>query len=427
MGCCANISALPPMLSIPTWLKSAFVDNAGIIAFDDQFDLAFKVETHNHPSALEPFGGANTGTGGVVRDIIGVSARPIATTDVLCFGPQDFPYERLPAGVLHPARIADGVVAGIGDYGNKLGLPTVNGAVIYDEGYLGNPLVFCGCVGLLPVGKHVTESHPGDLVVALGGRTGRDGIHGATFSSAELAHDTVETAGSAVQIGDPITEKGLIEVIEIARDQQLYTAITDCGAGGFSSAVGEMGKELGVEVELTNAPLKYPGLSPWEIWISEAQERIVIAVPPAKLAALQSVCDLWNVELSVLGTFTGDGDLRVRHQGKIVADMPMEFLHNGLPRRTMKAVWRDVVQGSMGAGEKGNSQGRRFAIHNDNYCCRCSRTRRLPAKSQLCAAMITRCAAERWCVLLPAHRWMGRAMPRCSSLWEPGSTARHLH
>lgn len=337
----------------PDWLKSAFVDNAGIIAFDDQFDLAFKVETHNHPSALEPFGGANTGTGGVVRDIIGVSARPIATTDVLCFGPQDFPHDQLPEGVLHPARIADGVVAGIGDYGNKLGLPTVNGAVIYDVGYLGNPLVFCGCVGLLPIGKHVTQSSPGDLVVALGGRTGRDGIHGATFSSAELAHDTLETAGSAVQIGDPITEKGLIEVIEIARDQQLYSAITDCGAGGFSSAVGEMGKELGVDIELTRAPLKYPGLSPWEIWISEAQERIVIAVPPSKLAALQSVCDLWDVELSVLGTFTGDGDLRVRHNGRIVAEMPMEFLHDGLPRRQMKGVWQDKETGGQGDKESG--------------------------------------------------------------------------
>ena len=249
----------------PPWLKSAFVDNAGIIAFDDKFDLAFKVETHNHPSALEPFGGANTGVGGVVRDIIGVSARPIANTNVLCFGPQDFPYEQLPEGVLHPQRIAGGVVAGIGDYGNKLGIPTVNGAVLYDEGYLGNPLVFCGCAGLLPIGKHPREAQVGDLVVALGGRTGRDGIHGATFSSAELTHETAETTGSAVQIGDPITEKGLIEVIELARDQGLYTAITDCGAGGFSSAVGEMGEKLGVDVDLANVPLKYPGLAPWEI------------------------------------------------------------------------------------------------------------------------------------------------------------------
>ena len=325
----------------PDWLHSAFVDDAGIIAFDDTHDLAFKVETHNHPSALEPFGGANTGVGGVVRDILGVSARPIACTDVLCFGPQDFPHAELPGGILHPRRIAEGVVAGVGDYGNKLGLPTVNGAVLYDEGYLGNPLVFCGCAGLLPRGAHPTAAQVGDLVVALGGRTGRDGIHGATFSSAELTHETSETAGSAVQIGDPITEKGLIELVEAARDAQLYNAITDCGAGGFSSSVGEMGEELGVDVELTNVKLKYPGLTPWEIWLSEAQERLVIAVPPAKLSRLQELAALWDVEVSVLGAFTGDRRLVVRYAGSIVADLPMDFLHDGLPQRRMRAVHRE--------------------------------------------------------------------------------------
>jgi phosphoribosylformylglycinamidine synthase len=328
----------------PEWLHSAFVDNAGIIRFDDSHDLAFKVETHNHPSALEPFGGANTGVGGVVRDILGVSARPIAATNVLCFGPQEFPHEQLPAGLLHPQRIASGVVAGIGDYGNKLGLPTVNGAVIYDIGYLGNPLVFCGCAGLLPVGSHPTTPQAGDLVVVVGGRTGRDGLHGATFSSAELTHDTGETVGSAVQIGDPITEKGLIELIEAARDAALYSAITDCGAGGLSSAVGEMGEELGVDVELTNVTLKYPGLVPWEIWLSEAQERLVLAVPPANLARLQEMAKLWDVEVSVLGAFTGDGDLRVRYAGEVVADLPMEFLHDGLPRRHLSALWRERDQ-----------------------------------------------------------------------------------
>ncbi|MCB0076139.1 MAG: phosphoribosylformylglycinamidine synthase subunit PurL [Anaerolineales bacterium] len=324
----------------PDWLHSAFVDNAGIIAFDGENDLAFKVETHNHPSALEPFGGANTGIGGVVRDIIGISARPIATTDVLCFGPQDFPPDELPEGILHPRRIASGVVAGIADYGNKLGLPTVNGAVLYDEGYLGNPLVYCGCVGLLPHGSHRTTPQVGDQIVALGGRTGRDGLHGATFSSAELTVETVEEAGSAVQIGDPITEKGLIELIEAARDEELYSAITDCGAGGFSSAVGEMGAELGVDVELSKVPLKYPGLRPWEIWLSEAQERIVVAVPPEKLARLQTLADEWEVECTVLGRLTGHHRLVVRYEGIAVADMPMDFLHDGLPQRTMEALWQ---------------------------------------------------------------------------------------
>ncbi|HBH76429.1 MAG TPA: phosphoribosylformylglycinamidine synthase, partial [Acidimicrobiaceae bacterium] len=250
----------------PPWLRSAFVDDAGIVAFDDHHDVAFKVETHNHPSALEPFGGANTGVGGVVRDVIGVSARPIACTDVLCFGPADLPDDELPTGVLHPRRIRDGVVAGIGDYGNKLGLPTVNGSVLYDPGYVGNPLVYCGALGILPHGSHPTEPQVGDRIISLGGRVGRDGIHGATFSSAGMDASTVDHVGSAVQIGDPITEKGLIEVIERARDARLYNAITDCGAGGFSSSVGEMGEDLGVEVDLSVVPLKYPGLQPWEIW-----------------------------------------------------------------------------------------------------------------------------------------------------------------
>ena len=325
----------------PPWLRSAFVDDAGIVAFDDHHDVAFKVETHNHPSALEPFGGANTGVGGVVRDVIGVSARPIACTDVLCFGPADLPDDELPTGVLHPRRIRDGVVAGIGGYGNKLGLPTVNGSVLYDPGYVGNPLVYCGALGILPHGSHPTEPQVGDRIISLGGRVGRDGIHGATFSSAGMDASTVDHVGSAVQIGDPITEKGLIEVIERARDAKLYNAITDCGAGGFSSSVGEMGEDLGVEVDLSVVPLKYPGLQPWEIWISEAQERIVIAVPPAKLEALQSLCDAWDVEVTDLGRFTGDQRLVVRHGDTGVVDMPMAFLHDGIPRQELVGAWTD--------------------------------------------------------------------------------------
>lgn len=325
----------------PPWLRSAFVDDAGIVAFDDDHDIAFKVETHNHPSALEPFGGANTGVGGVVRDVIGVSARPIACTDVLCFGPADLADDAVPTGVLHPRRIRDGVVGGVGDYGNKLGLPTVNGAVLYDEGYTANPLVYCGALGILPHGSHPTEPQVGDRIISLGGRVGRDGIHGATFSSAGMDASTVDHVGSAVQIGDPITEKGLIEVIERARDARLYNAITDCGAGGFSSSVGEMGEDLGVDVDLSVVPLKYPGLQPWEIWLSEAQERIVIAVPPAKLDALQTLCDAWDVELTDLGTFTGTERLVVRYGDTPVVDMPMSFLHDGIPRREMHAVWAD--------------------------------------------------------------------------------------
>jgi phosphoribosylformylglycinamidine synthase II len=321
------------------WVRSAFVDNAGVIDFDERYEVSFKVETHNHPSALEPFGGANTGIGGVIRDIIGVSARPIACTDVLCFGRLDTAPHDVPAGALHPRRIARGVVAGIEDYGNKMGLPTVNGAILYDPGYIANPLVFCGCLGLAPRGMHRRAAQPGDLCVALGGRTGRDGLHGATFSSAELSHDTGATVGSVVQIGDPITEKACLEAVMRARDEGLYTAITDCGAGGFSSAVGEMGSEVGVDVDLQDVPLKYPGLKAWEIWVSEAQERMVLAVPPDCLERLAEICDGLDVEWTVIGRFTGDRRLRVRCGDRTVAELDMQFLHHGWPRPMLSAEW----------------------------------------------------------------------------------------
>ncbi|WP_420641312.1 phosphoribosylformylglycinamidine synthase subunit PurL [Candidatus Leptofilum sp.] len=321
------------------WVHSAFVDNAGIVAFDDLFDLAFKVETHNHPSALEPFGGANTGVGGVVRDVLGVSARPIANTDVLCFGLPDTPQEALPVGVLHPRRIAEGVIHGIEDYGNKMGIPTVNGSIHYHPGYTANPLVYCGCLGILPHGSHVTEPQPGDLIIAIGGRTGRDGLRGATFSSMEMDVATSEIAGTAVQIGHPIMEKQVQEVVLQARDAQLYTAITDCGAGGFSSAVGEMGEKLGATVQLENITTKYPGLRPWELWLSEAQERMVLAVPSTNLPALQAICDGQDVELVNLGTFGNDGRLHIYFGDKLVGNLTMHFLHDGLPPRHMTAKW----------------------------------------------------------------------------------------
>ncbi len=323
----------------PSWLVSAFSDNAGIVRFTDSQDIAFKVETHNHPSAIEPFGGANTGVGGVIRDVLGVSAQPIACTDILCFGPPDTSIEELPVGILSPRRIASGVVSGVRDYGNKMGIPTVNGAILYHTGYLYNPLVFCGCLGILPHGSHPRQVQPGDLVVVLGGRTGRDGIHGATFSSGEMSSEINAQAGSAVQIGAPITEKKVADVIIQARDRQLYSAITDCGAGGFSSAIGEMGAETGARIELAHAPLKYQGLAPWEIWLSEAQERMVLAVPPTHLEELLSICAIEEVEASIIGTFTDDHRLTVTYHGQTVADMNMEFVHNGRPGRTLDAVW----------------------------------------------------------------------------------------
>ncbi len=327
------------------WVRSAFVDNAGIVKFDDRFDLAFKVETHNHPSALEPFGGSNTGVGGVVRDILGVSARPIANTDVLCFGLPDMPFDSVPEGVLHPRRIADGVIHGIEDYGNKMGIPTVNGAITYHPGYTANPLVFCGCLGLLPHGTHPTDPQPGDLIIVVGGRTGRDGLRGATFSSMEMDQSTSAIAGSSVQIGHPIHEKQTLEVVLKARDEQLYHAITDCGAGGLSSAVGELGAKTGIHVQLTDVPLKYPGLRPWEIWLSEAQERMVFAVPPDKWPRLKAIADEQDIEAVCIGTFAADGRLHLVYGEQVVASMSMDFLHDGIPRRHLQAVWQPTPAG----------------------------------------------------------------------------------
>jgi len=317
------------------WVRSAFVDNAGIVRFDDDFDIALKAETHNHPSALEPFGGANTGVGGVVRDIIGVSAKPIAVTDILCFGPPDLDPDTLPDGVLHPRRIRDGVIAGIGDYGNKIGVPNVGGAIVYDPAYTTTPLVFAGCVGVLPTGSHPTRPRPGDSIVVLGGAVGRDGVGGATFSSQTMQAETADVAGSSVQIGDPIVEKGLIDVVVAARDAGLYSAITDCGAGGLSSSIGEMASELGADVDLDAVPRKYPGLAGWETWLSEAQERMVLAAPDP--APIQALAARWGVDSSVVGTFTGDGRLVVRQQAEPIVDLDCHFLHDGCPRHHLVA------------------------------------------------------------------------------------------
>jgi len=324
------------------WCVSVFKDNAGIIKFNDNYNICFKVETHNHPSALEPFGGANTGIGGVIRDPLGtgLGAKPIFNTDVFCFGMPDYPQGKLPQGVLHPKRVAKGVVAGVKDYGNKMGIPTVNGAVLFDEGYLANPLVYCGTAGIIPKDKCFKKVNKGDLIVVVGGRTGRDGIHGATFSSGELTHESEQASSGAVQIGNPITEKKILDTLMQARDKNLYRAITDCGAGGLSSAIGEMGEESGARVDLEKAPLKYHGLSYAEIWISEAQERMVLAVPKEKREKLLALFASENVEATVIGEFTGTKRLELFYQGNKVSDVEMKFLHNGLPQITKKAIWK---------------------------------------------------------------------------------------
>ncbi len=323
------------------WCISVFVDNAGVVEFDEDSAVCFKVETHNHPSALDPYGGSATGIGGVIRDPMatGLGAKPIANTDIFCFGLPDRKLEEIPKGVLHPRRIMKGVVAGVRDYGNRMGIPTVNGAIYFDDRYLANPLVYCGNIGLIDRNKCFDNPQVGNLIVVVGGRTGRDGIHGATFSSGEMTHEHETVFSHAVQIGNPIIEKKMLDVLLQANQAGLYEAIADCGAGGLSGAVGEIGKELGVEVDLEKVPLKYAGLNYTEIWISEAQERMVVACRPENLKAITKIFDDENVESTVIGKFTGDKKLVLRYNGRQIAELDMEFLHHGVPKYSRKAVW----------------------------------------------------------------------------------------
>ncbi len=338
------------------WCISVFVDNAGVVEFDNEWAVCFKVETHNHPSAIEPYGGAATGIGGCIRDPMGtgLGARPIANTDVFCFAAPDKSLDDLPSGVLHPRRVMKGVVGGVRDYGNRMGIPTVNGAIHFDDRYLGNPLVFCGNIGIMPKDMCFGKAQEGDAIVVVGGRTGRDGIHGATFSSGEMTHEHEDLFSHAVQIGNAITEKKTLDTLMQARDEGLYNAITDCGAGGLSSAVGEMGEELGAVVDLEKAPLKYEGLSYWEIWISEAQERMVISVPPDRLARAQAIFAGEDVEATVIGHYGNNQRLELRYEGHVVGDLEMSFLHEGLPRFTRKAVWEAKQLAEPNIAEKDN-------------------------------------------------------------------------
>jgi phosphoribosylformylglycinamidine synthase subunit PurSL len=322
---------------------SVFKDNAGVIRFNDTQSLVFKVETHNSPSALDPYGGALTGIVGVNRDPFGTGqgAKLIFNTDVFCFA--DPFYEKpLPSRLLHPRRIYEGVVEGVEHGGNKSGIPTVNGSLVFDERFAGKPLVFCGTAGIMPLEINGTPGYeksirPGDLIVMTGGRIGKDGIHGATFSSEELNENSPVTA---VQIGDPITQKRMFDFLIRARDKALYRFITDNGAGGLSSSVGEMAGECGgCRMDLAKAPLKYPGLNPWEILISEAQERMSLAVPPERIDEFLAMAARFGVEATVLGEFTDNGVFHVLYDGRTVAWLPMAFMHEGLPPMQLPAKW----------------------------------------------------------------------------------------
>jgi phosphoribosylformylglycinamidine synthase len=325
---------------------SAFVDNSGVVDFYDGYAICGKVETHNSPSALEPYGGAATGTGGVFRDVLGTgkSAKIILSTDMFCFAPPDLALEKLPPGCLHPHYLLRRVVAGVRDYGNRMGVPTSNGSVHFHEDFRAKPTVIVGAYGIMPVEDAIKgQPKPGDLVVTIGGRTGRDGIHGATFSSGEMTDQTVVVNSSAVQIGNAIEEKRTSDAVLACRRAGLIRAITDCGAGGFASAIGEMGSETGVRVYLERAPLKYSGLAPWEIWISESQERMVLAVVPENIDRVIEISRVYGAEAVVLGEFTADKRLVVSYNGVIACDLDMEFLYHGLPQRVLQAHWTKPV------------------------------------------------------------------------------------
>ncbi len=318
---------------------SVFKDNAGIIKFTPGWGIAMKAETHNHPSAIEPYGGAATGVGGVIRDILGagLGAKPVMNIDVFCFGDLDTPHSEIPEGVLHPRRVFRGVVKGVRDYSNRMGIPTSSGAIIFDEKYLYNPLVYCGTIGVIPekcVDKQVVE---GDIILAVGGKTGKDGLHGATFSSVGL--DGCADSG-CVQIGDPITEKQFADILLKLRDENLYNAVTDCGAGGFSSAVGEMGRETGAVVNLEKVTLKQKDMEPWEIFLSESQERMVLSVPGEKIERVRYLLESEDVGFAEIGKF-GGGKLKVYYEDKLECELDMDFLHGGYPRTVRTALWTD--------------------------------------------------------------------------------------
>ncbi len=323
------------------WLFSVFEDNAGIVDFKDDYAIAFKVETHNHPSAIEPFGGAATGVGGVIRDILGVWGEPIACTNVLCFGNLDYSYTKLPKGIKHPKFIFTYVVAGIGSYGNNFGIPNVNGAIIFDEGYVGNPLVYCGCIGIVKKSRYARKIKAGDCILIVGGRTGRDGLHGVTFASTELSEDAEEVFYTAVQIGDPIEEEKIKRAVLAIRDKGLASGITDLGGGGLSSAICEQAHNygLGAVVHLDRVHLKFENMKPWEIWISESQERMLIAVPKENLKEVCEILESEDVEFSNIGEFTGDKKIRIFFNGIKVAELDVDFLFD-IPKRNLKAVYK---------------------------------------------------------------------------------------
>ena len=331
----------------PGFVLGCFVDNAGFIKLDDKQAICLKLETHNHPSAIEPYAGANTGLGGVIRDILGAGkgAKPIASCDIFCFGPPDTQAESINADdVIHPLGIMRGVVRGVRDYGNRMGIPTISGAIQFDPSYIYNPLVFCGTAGIIPISDIDKEMTPDLKVIAVGGRTGRDGLKGATFSSMALDTESHEEDQQAVQIGNPIEEKKAADFVIEARKENLIVFITDCGAGGFSSAAGEMLSEVGGNLYLEKAPLKEPGMTSWEIFLSESQERMVLAVSEDSLPRLKELANIYETELTEIGNSDNSGILKVWHNGNLVCELDNSRLHDAPIRQLKSSFKRENIE-----------------------------------------------------------------------------------
>ena len=325
-------------------------EDAGVVAFTDEWAYALRIESHNHPSALDPYGGAATGIGGILRDVLCMGAQPIALVDPLFFGPPDFPDERLPKGVKHPKYLLRGVVAGIRDYGNRVGIPTVAGSVRFHEGYVGNCLVNVGCLGIVRRDKvvHSAAGAAGDLLVLVGGRTGRDGIHGVTFASTTLREKSEEEDRGAVQLGDPITKEPLIHAVLEACEKGLLSGMKDLGGGGLSCVCGELALAagLGAVVKLDAVPLKETDLVPWEIWVSESQERMMLCVPPEEIDRVLDIFQDWDVEACVVGEIVTGDRIAVTYRGVVVLDLDLEWYTGGpvykRPQRALKRSGKEV-------------------------------------------------------------------------------------
>lgn len=309
---------------------SAIAEDAAVIDFDNEHAYVFKIESHNHPSAIEPYGGAATGVGGILRDIMCMGAQPIAIFDPLFFGPLDYPEKKLPEGVKHPLYLFRGVVKGIADYGNCVGIPTIGGMVYFDDSFVGNCLVNVACVGFMPK-KHLTHSFvsgAGDVLILAGGSTGRDGIHGVTFASAELKEKSEETSRPAVQLGDPLTKEQIIHACLECVEKNLLTGLKDLGGGGLSCVVGEMcfAGGCGAKVELEKVFLKEEGMALWEIWVSESQERMMLSVKPENVSKVLEVFDFWDVRAEVIGKSTPTKRLEIFYKNRKIYDLDLKFV-----------------------------------------------------------------------------------------------------